>query len=116
MILSNMLKCELCGDIIESRTRHGFVTCKCGTFSIDGGNYYRRILIHDVSRTLHDCIDLSVTVDIDSLDELSITKDKGGRTIFEYLGYQYSYHSTVTAHLLKTYEKMRLRKERKKRV
>lgn len=38
------IKCDLCNDIIESKYRHDFVTCKCGACSVDGGNEYLRIL------------------------------------------------------------------------
>lgn len=42
-ILRNMIKCNLCGDIIESTYRHEFVSCKCGCCSVDGGiDYLRR--------------------------------------------------------------------------
>ena len=36
-IVKNMIKCNLCGDIIESKHRHDYVTCKCGSCSVDGG-------------------------------------------------------------------------------
>lgn len=38
----NMIKCKFCGDIIESKHRHDFVTCKCGKVSVDGGLDYQR--------------------------------------------------------------------------
>lgn len=39
----NKAKCKKCGDIIESTYRHNFVTCKCGSVSVDGGlDYCRR--------------------------------------------------------------------------
>lgn len=42
-ILVNKIRCKKCGDIIESRSVHDFVTCKCGAVSADGGhNYIRR--------------------------------------------------------------------------
>lgn len=41
-ILSNKVRCKLCGDIIESKTVHDFVTCKCGAVSVDGGHFYLR--------------------------------------------------------------------------
>lgn len=41
-IFSNMIKCNLCGDIIESTYRHGFVICSCGCCSVDGGTDYLR--------------------------------------------------------------------------
>lgn len=41
--MRNDAKCRKCGDIIESVTRHDFVTCKCGAISVDGGqDYFRR--------------------------------------------------------------------------
>jgi hypothetical protein len=55
-IIKNAIKCIHCGDIIESRYRHDFVTCSCGCCSVDGGtDYLRRGFInsHD------DFIDLS---------------------------------------------------------
>ena len=41
-ILCNKIKCKKCGDIIESKNRHDFVTCKCGSVAVDGGNSYLR--------------------------------------------------------------------------
>lgn len=42
MIIRNRVKCKKCGDIIESKYRHDFVTCKCGAVSVDGGKDYLR--------------------------------------------------------------------------
>ncbi len=39
-ILQNEVKCLNCGDQIYSRHRHDFVTCKCGSVSVDGGLSY----------------------------------------------------------------------------
>lgn len=41
-ILCNKIKCKKCGDIIESKNRHDFVTCKCGSVAVDGDNSYLR--------------------------------------------------------------------------
>ena len=42
-IIANKVHCLKCGDIIESRSRHDFVTCSCGAVSVDGGlDYLRR--------------------------------------------------------------------------
>ena len=39
----NALQCKKCGDLIVSKHRHDFVTCKCGAIAVDGGlNYSRR--------------------------------------------------------------------------
>jgi hypothetical protein len=36
-ILRNIIKCNLCGDIIESKHVHDFVMCSCGSCAVDGG-------------------------------------------------------------------------------
>lgn len=41
-LLVNAVKCKCCGDIIESKYRHDFVTCSCGACSVDGGLDYAR--------------------------------------------------------------------------
>ena len=42
VIFRNSLLCNLCGDEIESRYRHDFVTCKCQNAMVDGGKDYLR--------------------------------------------------------------------------
>lgn len=43
-ILLNEVQCTQCDDIITSKHRHDFVTCKCGAVSVDGGmSYLRRV-------------------------------------------------------------------------
>jgi hypothetical protein len=55
-IIKNAIKCIHCGDIIESRHRHDFVTCSCGCCSIDGGTeYLKRVFINSPN----DFVDLS---------------------------------------------------------
>jgi len=45
-IIKNALKCLKCGDVIESKNRHDYVTCSCGNVSVDGGlDYLRRSFI-----------------------------------------------------------------------
>lgn len=39
-IISNKIQCKHCGEIIESKSIHNFVTCKCGACSVDGGHYH----------------------------------------------------------------------------
>ena len=42
-IIRNMARCKKCGEVIESKHRHDFVWCKCGTIAVDGGlDYIRR--------------------------------------------------------------------------
>lgn len=46
-IVRNMIKCNLFGDIIESKYCHDFVKCKCGSCFVDGGKeYLRRCFVH----------------------------------------------------------------------
>lgn len=37
------IRCRKYGDIIESKHRHDFQTCKCMSIFIDGGKEYSRI-------------------------------------------------------------------------
>jgi hypothetical protein len=44
--MRNRIKCLKCGDVIESKSRHDFVWCKCKSVAVDGGSgngYMRRI-------------------------------------------------------------------------
>lgn len=47
VIIRNQIKCDNCGDIIESVHRHDFVTCSCGKCSVDGGRDYLRRCFED---------------------------------------------------------------------
>lgn len=42
MIIKNAIRCNLCGDEIESKHCHDFVHCKCGACAVDGGHEYLR--------------------------------------------------------------------------
>lgn len=39
-IKENKVRCDVCGDEIESKDRHDFVWCQCGTVAVDGGKDY----------------------------------------------------------------------------
>ena len=41
-IIKNSIQCKLCKDIIESKSRHDLVKCKCGACAVDGGHDYLR--------------------------------------------------------------------------
>ena len=41
-ILVNKIKCNKCGDIIESKSVHDFKVCKCESVAVDGGHDYLR--------------------------------------------------------------------------
>ena len=59
-ILSNKCKCALCGDIIESKYRHDYVSCSCGEISTDGGTDY----FHRCANKLSNLIDMSEVEEI----------------------------------------------------
>lgn len=42
MIIHNRIRCNHCGDIIESFSVHDFKWCSCGTCAVDGGHEYMR--------------------------------------------------------------------------
>lgn len=37
------IRCKFCNKIIQSLHRHDFVTCECGSISLDGGDFYIKI-------------------------------------------------------------------------
>ena len=41
-IKENKIRCKKCGEIIESKNVHDYVTCKCGACAVDGGHVYLR--------------------------------------------------------------------------
>lgn len=56
-IIRNAIRCNLCGEEIESEYRHDYVSCKCGACAVDGGHDYFRRRFRD-----KDCYtELSVT-------------------------------------------------------
>ncbi len=48
MIIKNQIRCNHCGDLIESTHRHDFRSCKCGRVSVDGGHDYLKRCFQDV--------------------------------------------------------------------
>lgn len=62
-IISNKIQCKHCGEIIESKTIHSFVTCKCGVCSVDGGYYH--LSSSSIKSPEEDFIELSVVEEID---------------------------------------------------
>ncbi len=57
-IIRNAIRCNHCGDVIESIHRHDFRTCSCGCVSVDGGHdYLRRCFVNSPA----DYTDLSIT-------------------------------------------------------
>lgn len=41
--MGERIKCKKCGDILQSKYRHDFQMCKCGSCYIDGGDDYCRV-------------------------------------------------------------------------
>jgi len=41
-IIRNAIRCNYCGDVIESTYRHNYVQCSCGKVAVDGGTDYLR--------------------------------------------------------------------------
>lgn len=50
------IQCLSCEDIIESKHRHDFVTCKCGAVSADGGRDYLRLIYPGSGKPMTDYI------------------------------------------------------------
>ena len=46
-IIKNAIQCKKCGEVIQSRHVHDFVTCQCGACSVDGGHDYLRRLYEE---------------------------------------------------------------------
>lgn len=58
-ILTNKVRCRKCGDVIESKHRHDYVTCSCGNVAVDGGKDYLKRSVRDGYESYED---LSVSV------------------------------------------------------
>jgi hypothetical protein len=69
------IKCLSCGDVIYSRARHDFYSCKCGEASIDGGFDYMRIMAEKGYEPIE--IDIDVTEE-DLYDDWNKGIDKFG--------------------------------------
>jgi len=66
----NKAQCLICGDILESKHRHDFKTCKCGNLSVDGGKDYLRRAAKDPFQVK----DLSEMEDEDEEETIMINK------------------------------------------
>ena len=42
-VFSNSIRCKSCKQKIRSKNKHDYVTCKCGSCSVDGGSWYVKI-------------------------------------------------------------------------
>ena len=59
-IIRNAIKCNTCGDVIESTYTHDFVQCSCGRVFVDGGHEYLR---RGYTDSVNDYTDLSESVE-----------------------------------------------------
>ena len=66
-IIRNAIQCRHCGDVIESKSVHDFVTCSCGACSVDGGYEYLRRCCATIPEK--DYIELSEVAQTDERDE-----------------------------------------------
>ena len=46
-IITNKIRCNYCGDIIESKSVHDYKSCRCGMVAVDGGHDYLRRTFHN---------------------------------------------------------------------
>lgn len=61
-ILVNKIRCNKCGEEIESTYTHDFRFCKCNSVAVDGGlDYLRRL-----AKSEKDYIELSIIVSDES--------------------------------------------------
>lgn len=49
-LVRNAAKCLDCGDVVESKSRHDFRSCRCGNIFVDGGLSYIRRGFRDESK------------------------------------------------------------------
>ena len=63
-IIRNAIRCNICGDEIESKDRQDYVRCTCGACAVDGGHDYLRRSFKDKESYT----DLSVVVDDSEVD------------------------------------------------
>lgn len=70
-IIKNVIRCKICGDIIESKSVHDYRSCSCGKCAVDGGHDYLRRC-----GNLEDWEDLSV---VEAIPEKTIQKQKKRR-------------------------------------
>lgn len=56
-IVSNIITCKKCGDIIESKSINDYKRCSCGAVAVDGTEYLKRI------GNENDYIELSINKD-----------------------------------------------------
>ncbi len=69
-LVRNVIQCNHCGDVIESKYTHDFKSCKCKTVSVDGGLSYARRCFKN---STDDYTDLSEWEEIKNTEEVDYT-------------------------------------------
>lgn len=77
-IIKNAIRCKKCGDIIESKTVHDLVSCKCGCCSVDGGLQYIRRMF---DKSPDDYEELSEYTEVEDLKDITQKKKNIPKTI-----------------------------------
>lgn len=60
-IIRNAVKCNNCGDVIESTHRHDFKWCTCGMVAVDGGHDYLKRCFRESDENYKGFTELSIT-------------------------------------------------------
>jgi len=63
-LILNRALCGKCGDTITSTSVHDYVSCSCGSISVDGGNEYQ----HCSADSWENFVDLSIYEEINNVD------------------------------------------------
>ena len=94
-IIINKIRCTSCGDIIESKSVHDYVTCSCGRVSVDGGKEYLRRGFTDYLTDFEDLSEYDVKLEI---QKFLVVKTQEGMSFEEIKSLLSSapYHITVT--------------------
>lgn len=77
MVTVKAVKCNKCGELIYSRTRHDFHYCHCGNVAVDGGRDYLKVTYKDQSWSTQDLI-LNGVTDKELYDDWNEKKDEYG--------------------------------------
>ena len=55
-IIKNAIKCNYCGEVIESKSVHDIKYCSCGKCAVDGGHeYLRRCFVNTPEEDFEEC-------------------------------------------------------------
>lgn len=65
IIIRNVIRCNHCGDIIDSNYTHDLKACCCGKVAVDGGHDYLRRL----AASKDDYTELSETAEVPDNEE-----------------------------------------------